>query len=79
MTASRRGLPACNTEACGLSRLKNHSALLVGLHRAASIWRTRRAGGIAALARVEATIYISCAGDLARLEIEEGPSRNRDT
>ena len=29
MTASLRGLPACNTEACGLSRLKNHSALLV--------------------------------------------------
>src|SRR5271168_3954108 len=31
-----------------------------GSHRAASIWRTRRAAGIAALARVEATIYISC-------------------
>jgi hypothetical protein len=31
MTASLRGLPACNTEACGLSRLKNHSALLVRL------------------------------------------------
>ena len=29
MTASLRGLSACNTKACGLSRLKNHSALLV--------------------------------------------------
>ena len=38
MTASLRGLPACNTEACGLSRLKNHSALLVRFARAASIW-----------------------------------------
>jgi hypothetical protein len=26
MTASLRRLPACNTKACGLSRLKNHSA-----------------------------------------------------
>src|SRR5271167_4147567 len=38
MTASLRGLPACNTEACGLSRLKNHSALLVSyLHRLAQL------------------------------------------
>jgi hypothetical protein len=29
MTAPIGVLPACNTEACGLSRLKNHSALLV--------------------------------------------------
>ena len=29
MTASLGVLLACNTEACGLSRLKNHSALLV--------------------------------------------------
>ena len=57
MTASLGVLPACNTEACGLSRLKNYSALLSGSHRAASIWRTRRARGIAALARVEATVY----------------------
>ena len=31
-----------------------------GSHHAASIWRTRCAGGMAALARVEATINISC-------------------
>jgi hypothetical protein len=45
------------------------------------MWRTRFAGEIAALARVEATIYIrlAAAGDLARPEIEEGASRNRDT
>ena len=29
MTASLRGLPACNTEACGLPQLMNRSALLV--------------------------------------------------
>jgi hypothetical protein len=59
MTASLRSLPACNTEACGLSRLKNHSALLVrfapcGQHLAHKTrWR------VSALARVEGTIYIS--------------------
>src|SRR5215469_9854796 len=38
MTASLKGLPACNTNACGLSRLKNHSALLVRLAPCGQHW-----------------------------------------
>ena len=57
MTVSLRGLPACNTEACGYRDLRTILLSWSGSHRAASIWRTRRARGIAALARVEATVY----------------------
>ena len=51
MTASLRGLPACNTEACGLSPLKNHSALLVrfapcGQHLAHKTRRRDRSTGL---------------------------------
>ena len=78
MTAPIGVLPACNTEACGLSRLKNHSALLVRFapcdqHLAHKTrWRDR---GFWPGLRQRSTL--AAAGDLARLEIEEGPSRNR--
>ena len=57
MTVSLRGLPACNTEACGYRDLRTILLSWSGSHRAASIWRTRRARGIAAMARDEATVY----------------------
>jgi hypothetical protein len=79
MTASLGVLPASNTETCGLSRLKNHSALLVrfapcGQHLAHKTRRRDSLGqgwgnGLRQL----------LPANLARLEIEEGPSRNRDT
>ena len=43
MTVSLRGLPACNTEACGYRDLRTILLSWSGSHRAASICRTRRA------------------------------------
>ena len=58
MTASLKGLPPVTQRLVGYRDLRTILLSWSGSHRAASIWRTTRAGGIAALARVEATIYI---------------------
>jgi hypothetical protein len=71
MTASLRGHPACNTEACWLSRLK-----FVPCGQQLAPKTRRRDSCFGPGLRQRST---AAAGDLARLEIEEDPSRNRDT